>query len=126
SFLLPGWILSRRLASPLPIYTAFIGSAAILFLLKLFLDLANLPVQVGTLGIGFALISAILLWRYPKGVPLLPNRPTVSLPRDRELLWLIPPIFALTSIALRAVLDPLSGFDNSFRWDYLARLLLAR
>lgn len=126
TFLLPGWILSRRLTSPLPIYTAFIGSAAFLFLLTLLLDATGLPIQPGTLGIGLALISAALLWRYPKGASLLPDRPADSLPRGRELLWLIPPVFAFTSVALRAVLDPLSGFDNSFRWDYLARLVLAR
>ncbi len=126
AFLLPGWILSRRLPSPLSLYTAFISSAAVLFALVLLLDAFDASISPASLGIGMVLVSAGLTWRFPQNRSLLPPRPTISWPRGWTLIWLIPPVFALISIGLRTVLDPLSGFDHDFRWDYLARLLLSR
>jgi hypothetical protein len=48
-----------------------------------------------------------------------------SLPTGMAWLWLAPALLALASIAARTLLEPLAGYDNSFRWDYLARLVLS-
>lgn len=40
-------------------------------------------------------------------------------------MWLLVASLGLLSVVLRAVIDPLSGFDNGFRWDYIARAMLA-
>jgi len=46
------------------------------------------------------------------------------LPQDIDCLWLLAAGIGLTSIAVRAVVEPLSGWDNLFRWDFLARQML--
>jgi hypothetical protein len=48
------------------------------------------------------------------------------MPQGVEYLWLVPPALALLSIVARTLAEPLSGNDNLFRWDYLARLILTR
>ena len=47
-----------------------------------------------------------------------------SRPRDTDWLWLLAAGIGLASVAVRAVLEPLSGWDNLFRWDFLARQML--
>jgi hypothetical protein len=44
-------------------------------------------------------------------------------PGGTDWLWLA--AVGLLVVVLRAVVDPLSGYDNGFRWDYLARAMLA-
>lgn len=121
-FLLPGWMLTRAWPSPMPAVTAFFGSAAILFNLVLLLDLVGVPLHAGTVAVGLAL-SAAAIWKL---LPRASAEPISSAPPNRwRLLWLVAPGVALVSIGLRAAIDPLSGYDNGFRWDYLARLILA-
>src|ERR1051326_5594888 len=123
AFLLPGWLLTRRVSVALPVVAAFVGSAAILLNLVLLLDAFHVPLHVGTVGAGLALISGLLAWS-------MRGRPATAIPRRDlprlegiEWFWLLGPTLALISIVARAVIDPISGFDNLFRWDYLARLM---
>jgi hypothetical protein len=124
-FLLPGWILGRMFRTPFAWVTAFLGSAALLFNLFLLLDALRLPLNLVTVGCSFAAVTgALALWATRRRTPLaVPWRP-VEFPRGVEWIWLVPPILALVSIAGRDLIEPLSGNDNSFRWDYLARLVL--
>jgi hypothetical protein len=41
-----------------------------------------------------------------------------------DWLWRLAAGIGLASIAVRAVVEPLSGWDNFFRWDFLARQML--
>jgi len=46
------------------------------------------------------------------------------LPHGTDWLWLLAAGIGLASVAVRAVVEPLSGWDNFFRWDFLARQML--
>jgi hypothetical protein len=127
-FLLPGWLLARCFATPFPVLTAFLGSAAIFFNSVLLLDALRVPVQAGPLCL------VIVLWCLLLGRRALRARPAETpgesagpfWPRGWDRLWLMPVALAVASLALRAVIDPLSGWDNDTRWDYFARLILAQ
>jgi hypothetical protein len=126
-FLLPGWILGRILGTPLAVATAFLGSAAIVFNLVLLLDGIGLPVDLRTVGCATAALSLLLAgWALRRGASLSLRWQRPHMPKGSDWLWLIPPALALTSIAARTLIEPLSGFDNKFRWDFLARLILSR
>jgi hypothetical protein len=126
-FLLPGWCLARRLPTGVPLLTSFLGSAVILFELVLSMNALGVPLHAGTVGIGLAGITGTLFWRkQPElGSPTAVHAPLPSGSKDGRWLWTLPPAVALISITIRSCLDPLSGYDNGTRWDYLARLFLA-
>lgn len=123
-FLLPGWLMARRWPTPAPLVTAFLGSATLLFLLVLALEAVGVPLQVRTLGLGFAAASAALLWRWPLGTPRFARDPARPTRHGAAWWWWLPVAGAAISLVLRAVMDPQCGFDATFRWDYLARLFL--
>jgi len=128
AFALPGWLLSRCVGGPAVALTTFLGSSALLFATVLLLSSLGLPLHLGLICGLFATISLILGWWARHSRPATgPNdeRPTPAWPRGIDWLWVVPPAFALSSIALRAVISPLAGYDNGFRWDYLARAMLA-
>ena len=126
-FLLPGWLLGKIIRSPAPLITAFLGSAALVFNGVLLLGALHLPITLETVGCGLLSTTGVLaLWANRRGVLVLPKVPALALPRGTAWLWLVPPSLALVSIAARSLLEPLAGYDNSFRWDYLARMLLER
>lgn len=120
-FLLPGYALARRLGAPAPWPTAFLGSSAILFNLALALNALGLPLHAGTVGLGLAALAG-LFWKLPSHPRI---EPATAWPHGWQWALLTGPALALLSIAVRAAIDPLSGYDNGFRWDYLARLIWA-
>lgn len=127
AFLVPGWLLVRALGSPAPLLTAVAASSALLLNLVLLLDAVGAPVHAGSTGLALGLITAglaVWVYRRRRGAPAPAHTP-VRWPTGWERLWLVPPALALLSVSLRATLDPLSGYDNGTRWDYLARLLLS-
>jgi 4-amino-4-deoxy-L-arabinose transferase-like glycosyltransferase len=125
--LLPGFLLGRRVGSSAPWLSAYLGSAVILFYLVLGLDTLHAPIGLASLAIGLAGVNGLLLAMSFKTGRAAGSRPTPAgnvLPRGRDCLWLVPPAIALAAVAVRAVVEPLSGFDNVFRWDFLARQIL--
>jgi hypothetical protein len=125
-FLLPGWLLHRRIRSPAPEATIFLGSAALLALLVFGFALARLPLARGPLLAGWGAMILVVAW-CTRTSPVLAGRaePVLRQPGGTDWLWLAVAAIGLLAIVLRAVLDPLSGYDNGFRWDYLARAMLA-
>jgi hypothetical protein len=129
AFLLPGYLLARRLRDFPVVLGSFLASAAIFFNLILLIDFLRLPLEVGTIAIGLAFVSLALLWRRPVSPrfsrPLSPCaiRPALT---GAGVLWLIAIVLVGLSLGIRATIDPLSGYDNVFRWDYLSRLMLAQ
>lgn len=122
-FLLPGWMLVKRWPTPAPFVAAFLASSAILFNGVLLLDALSIPLHAGTLLLALALPTAAFGWLGRKN----PSPFAWTWPGIRPGIaaaWAVPPVIALVSIVARAVIDPLSGYDNGFRWDYLARLFL--
>ena len=126
-FLGPGWLLARLLRSPLPLLLAALASSALAFNTVLALDAFRIPVTPGALACVFLAAMAVLalvMHRRAVGIGLQDWGPPSF--RAETALWLVPPALALVSIAVRTVVEPLSGYDNAFRWDYLSRLLLER
>lgn len=121
-FLLPGQLFARRLACPAPWLAGFLASAVYLFNLAVLFSAIGVPLEFRTVAAGLTL-ATLGAWKLPQRT--LARRPLSFLPRSGDWLWLLPPFFALLSVSVRAVIDPLSGYDNGFRWDYLARLILA-
>ncbi len=125
--LAPGWLLGRCLGTKRDPVAAFLGSAALLFNLILMLDALNVALTVSHVAGGLAVICAIL-------AVATKFRKRVAGPADGGIRppwhwqgyhWLLLPAgLGLAAIAIRASLDPLSGFDNFFRWDFLARQML--
>jgi len=123
-FVFPGWILARRLPNPIPIATAFAGSAVILFNWLLLLTLCGTRLDSWSVGAGLAGTGMLLWWKLPSSGA---SDRDAGIPIKRvSVLWWIPVAIGVASLVARVTLDPLSGEDNSFRWDYMARLLVQR
>ena len=123
-FLFPGWTLARRVSNPFPFVAAFLGSAAVLFELILLFTSIGVRVDFGRVGVGLLIVGLLFAWRLD-GAPASIGPPE-STDRWISWWWSLPIAIAVSAIAMRAVVDPLSGVDNVFRWDYLARLLVTR
>ena len=135
--LLPGYLLGRIVRSSAPWLSAFLGSAVLLFYLVLALDACRVPLGPPSLAVGLAVLNGLLflLARHSPVTAALvqaqaasraehPPRPRRSFPQGSDRLWLLAAGLGLASIAVRAVVEPLSGWDNLFRWDFLARQML--
>ncbi|MDD2762940.1 MAG: glycosyltransferase family 39 protein [Opitutaceae bacterium] len=124
AWLLPGWLLGRCFGSPAPWLTAFLGSAVLWFHVVIGTDALGVRLSTGPLLVTWLAVCVILACLARKA-PAQASRGRLSLlPHDTDWLWAAAGICGLASITVRAVLDPLSGWDNGFRWDYLARALL--
>lgn len=125
--LLPGWLLARLVPSPAILLSAFLGSAVILFQVVLALDALHLPLTLGTLTCVLAAID-LLLWLIGRRRPPAATRPPGhgTRPREMEWLWVGITALGLIGVAVHAAIEPLSGFDTSFRWDFLAREIVQR
>jgi len=126
--IVPGWLLGRVLRAPAGPAGAFLGSAVVLFQVVLALSAFGLPLDFNHLAGGLAVVS-LACWgvqrRYDRSRPPNPVTPPRWVPWSREHWLLLPVGLGLASIALKAGLEPLSGVDNGFRWDHLARQMMA-
>ena len=125
----PGWLIGRALRTPGGPIGAFLGSAVVLMNLLLGLDLGALPLDVAHVALGLAvicggLVLAAKFQKIPAPSPpaIGPSGPAFHLKHHPWLL--VPTALGLAAITLRASLEPLSGFDTIFRWDFLARQML--
>ena len=121
---LPGWLLGRALRLPANLSGVVCASAALLLNLLLVLDACGIAFTLAHLAGALGVVCVVLAWvgaRRNAPAPAAPNlRATVP-----ALTWfLLPAGLGLAAIVLRATLDPLSGFDTPFRWDFLARQML--
>lgn len=102
----------------------FFGSAALFFNVVLALDALRIPLGVASITTGLGVVALVLgLISHRRGAA--PDRSFAGqrLPGRRRWL-LLPAGLGLAAIAIRASLEPLSGFDTVFRWDFLARQML--
>jgi hypothetical protein len=124
-FLLPGCMLGWVFRTPFAVITSFLGSAALLFNLILLLDALRLPVELFTVSCAFAAATcAIALWAARRPLPVVAVFRRPGMPAGSAWIWMAPPALAVASLAASVLFEPLAGFDNVFRWDYLARLIL--
>lgn len=121
----PGYLLARRWRSPAPLLSAFLGSAVVLFYSVLLLDTLHIRITYASMTGLLVLVCCAIFYtnRHFQAPPPSKDRPCWK-PRLIDLWWLIPVICALASIITRAAVEPLSGYDNGFRWNYIAQQLL--
>ena len=125
--ILPGYLLSRIIPSSARALSAFLGSAVIQLGLVLALDALHVPLSLGSIATGLTVLCTILLL-----ISLIFGSSTRTaiaplnsiLPRGCNWIWVVSPALALGAVAVRATVNPLSGWDNIFRWDFLARQML--
>lgn len=124
-FFLPGHLIFRALPGPLPWARAFVGSILALFGTVLLFTTAGIPITFPTLAAGLGLLSV--------GGWLAAGRPRLfagNWPRPtlawRDWWWLLPCLAAAASVLSRTLIEPLSGWDNIFRWNHLALLIRAQ
>ncbi|MEO6246066.1 MAG: hypothetical protein ABIQ12_11600 [Opitutaceae bacterium] len=119
---LPGWLAGRWLRLPISLGGAVLGSAALLVNTVLVIDGLGLPLTLLNVGGALGLFSTLCAWlssRRPKAQPLGPWSGRLA----PDAFWWAAGV-GLLAIAIRAVVDPLSGFDTDFRWDFLARQMM--
>jgi hypothetical protein len=118
----PGLLVARRLAPGAAWPVGFVVSSTLLLHVVLALDAVGAPVRAWVALALLGLVAAAA-WRTPAaGGVAAPAPPLAS--RERATWAVVAGLLAL--FALRAFLQPLFGFDTPFRWEHLARVLLAR
>lgn len=127
-FFLCGHLAFRWLHSEQALATSFVAAGLLLFFAVLVGDFCQVALtrEYLTLMLGAAalvgwLVSKRLRSKY-RCLMMDPQR--ISTPDWRsEMWWLIPVAIMTISMVVRWTVDPQSGFDTIFRWDYLARLM---
>ncbi len=123
-FLFPGWLLGRLLNTPADPGTAFLGSAALLLNLLLLLDGWNVALTSGHVAIAIAILCAVLAiaTKLRRPAPAGPvDSGTAKFRWQRHHWFLIAAAIGFGAIGVKATLDPLSGYDTYFRWNFLAQ-----
>ena len=119
---LPGWLLGRLLRLPHAFGGAVLASASLLMNLILLLDAGGFRLGLREIGVGLGSFCALAAWCVWRRAPSGSSASVTEVqPRFNLSPYWIPVGFALLAITARAVLDPLSGFDAGFRWDFLAQ-----
>jgi len=126
--LVPGWLLGRALGRDAGPVGAFLGSSILLLHLILLLDAIGQPITAASMAVGLAGLCAGLaaVARCRSPAPRPPGNTPAPPASDRGPLLAIggPILIGAMAVMLRAGLDPLSGWDVHFRWDFLARQII--
>ena len=126
-FILPGTLLTRLIPSSCVPVSSFLGSILILFWIVLGNQLFGLPLDLVHIagGLGVVVLGLFLLARRKPPVPKDAAAAGDSQPlRADHALYLAAALLGLASILVRAAVDPLSGYDNIFRWNALSLEML--
>lgn len=126
--LLPGWLLGRALGSRAGLAGALLGSAALLMNLVVLLDALGVPLDTARLSLALIVLCgglAVLARRRARLDAM--SHASEERPAGGWTPWSgwhIPALVGVAAIALRASVQPLSGYDCFFRWDFLAREMI--
>jgi len=129
-FFLQGYLTFHWLPSRQPLVTSFIASGLILFFAVLAGDALGIALSREYLMVmvGAASLGGWLLAKRQRPTPA--SRPARSWTPLRhwwrEAWWWVPCLIATVSLLAHLIWEPLSGFDNLFRWDYLARVMASQ
>ncbi len=127
-FFLPGYVISVLLNSTARFCSGFLISTLVLFYTVIGLDVAGLPIRFGYVLMCEMAIVIVALGAFPfcrRSVLGLFTIERHLLAADQYQLILISSVLIIGTILLaRCIIQPLSGYDTVFRWDFLAVQLL--
>ncbi len=132
-YFIPGYLVCKLVVGPAGPLWSFVVSAPVLLNTSLLLDGLGLGIGVYSYSMGlcaFSLFLVLLLMlsrRLQKpaiALGIAKDVPPVLFPKRMDLLWALAALVGAAVLAVRVVEVPLSGFDHSFRWDFLARQIL--
>jgi hypothetical protein len=124
--LTPGYFISRWLGSRAPAASTLIVALLLVFLTTFLSGVCGLPVRFGTVAVllGSVTVLAILAARrWPPPVAALPTTKDEA-PTGLRCAALGAAVLIGAGLLLRCALEPLTGFDTHWRWDFLARRVL--
>lgn len=126
--LMPGWLLGRALGIPGGPAGALLGSAALLMNVVLLLDGLRVPLDAPRIALALLALCVALAgcaWRRARAEHAMsPNRAPSATAATPWSWALAPAVIGVAAIGLRAGIQPLSGYDCFFRWDFLAREMI--
>ncbi|MFA6286463.1 MAG: hypothetical protein WC661_03695 [Opitutaceae bacterium] len=126
-FLAPGYLLTRLIPSASVALSSFLGSILVLFWIVLGNQLLGLPLDLTHVGGGLGLVTLGLVLaarKKPAATGKTPGAGQEPALRPDHFLYLAAAVLGLASILVRAAIDPLSGYDNIFRWNGLSLEML--
>jgi hypothetical protein len=128
-FVAPGYSVARCLRAPDRLLWSFPLSLVLLFIAVFWAGCLGLPVTapvVSVILVGITLLFAALgLAIKPPHSAAVRHDANQQLPPRRIKALILAALGALLIVMIwRTTLWPLSGFDNAFRWDFLARRTL--
>jgi hypothetical protein len=121
-FFLPGYLTTSRLPSPARAFTSVIASLLLLLAGVLLCDLVHLPLNLPVLGGWLVIVSVAGWWFGHKKCPAFPPDIWNHLSAIPIWIWLISGA-CLSLCVFHAVIEPVAGWDNVFRWNHLALLM---
>jgi hypothetical protein len=127
-YVAPGWLLGRAIGANGGFVGALLASAGIL--MNVVVLLSTWHVQLGVSQVAIALnVVCVLLIALARFRPLRAAPAAVVERADGQLetrhAWLISGVAVAVAIVLyRVRVDPLTGIDTYFRWDFLARQMV--
>jgi hypothetical protein len=124
AFFAPGALAARRLRDPLWWASGLVFSLLVLFHSAFWLGVSHAPIALRTVLPVLLGATAAAAWWARRS--LAPAKSGAAAPwdlADRLLLGVC--AIATAALVYRAATAPLLGFDTTFRWDFLARRILA-
>src|SRR4051794_23741680 len=124
AFFAPGALAARRLRDPLWWASGLVFSLLILFHSAFWLGVSHAPIALRTVLPILLVATAAAAWWAKRSLARAKSGPAASWDlTDRLLLGVC--AIATAALVYRAATAPLLGFDTTFRWDFLARQILA-
>ena len=121
---LPGFFIAKYLRHPLWWASAFTISLLILFHSIFWLGVSGIPIKLWTVLPVLLAASAMAAWVQRKfALPVAPD-PAPPLPTQDRILLLLSGLVGAV-LLVHSAIAPTMGGDTPFRWDFLARQLLA-
>ena len=135
---LPGFLVARVCRIPTPAAAALPLSSLAICLTVILLQAGGLPLRFGGVVVVLLSVAAVCFlieardsWMRSAGsAPLVGGDATAGHPRlaatraTSGSLLIVIPLAISALLTLRVALEPLSGWDTPFRWDWLARCML--
>ena len=124
-FLAPGWLVQRRWPAAVPLFAVIAGSIAFWTTTAFTMDafrIAITPANVLRLWIAVLFVAWFGL-RGLRNEDETGSRGSSWRPTQRDVPWIGCAAIALLSVLVRGWVDPMSGWDAAFRWDWMSQHL---